>query len=250
MIHRIHLPETTSTNIIAREELPKHNTPMILVTTDHQTAGRGQRGNTWESSSGKNLLFTLGLHPTTVKASGQFIICELISVALCEVLSHYTTDISIKWPNDIYYRDHKLCGILIEHDIEGAHLANTFIGVGLNVNQEHFTSNAPNPISLCQILNHTINRESLLRALVDRFIVLYQKFMPNSGTPMPSETLHKRYCTLLYRLNTPALYNDAGGRFRATLRDVGTDGRLWLEDEQGTLHSYLFKEVAYIIRED
>ena len=244
MMHHIHLAETTSTNAIARQELPLCPSPLLLVTTDYQTVGRGQRGNTWEAAPGKNLLFTLALHSTSVKASEQFILCELISVATCEALRLYTSDIHIKWPNDIYYRDHKLCGILIEHDLEGSHLANTLIGVGLNVNQELFTSDAPNPISLCQVLGHSIDREPLLTTITDRFSALYQEFLTST---LSREALHKRYLNLLYRLHTPALYKDARGHFRATLRNVELDGRLRLEDEQGTLRSYLFKEVAYVV---
>ena len=248
MIHRIHLPETTSTNTIARQELPHCPSPLLLVTAEHQTAGRGQRGNTWEAAPGKNLLFTLALRPSAVKAAEQFVLCELISVALCEVLGSYATDIHIKWPNDIYYRDHKLCGILIEHDICGTHLAHTLIGVGLNVNQELFVGDAPNPISLRQILGHEVDREALLAAIITKFTGLYPSFSDAPGVAEWREAMHTRYTSLLYRLGTPALYSDAGGRFSATLRDVELDGRLHLEDEQGTLRSYLFKEVAYIIQ--
>ena len=247
MIHRIHLTETTSTNAVAREELPHCPSSLLLVTAEHQTAGRGQRGNTWEAAPGKNLLFTLALHPTTVKAAEQFVLCELISVALCEVLGQYSADIRIKWPNDIYHRDHKLCGILIEHDICGTHLAHTLIGVGLNVNQEQFVSDAPNPISLRQILGHDLDREALLTALITKFTELYQSLLDAPDRSLWREAMHTRYTSLLYRLGTPAPYSDAGGRFSATLRNVELDGRLRLEDEQGTLRCYLFKEVAYMI---
>lgn len=247
MIHRIHLNETTSTNTVARQELPHCPAPLLLVTAEYQSTGRGQRGNTWESAPGKNLLFTLALRPTMVKAAEQFALCELISVALCEVLSSYTTDIHIKWPNDIYHHDRKLCGILIEHDLCGAHLAHTLIGVGLNVNQQQFISDAPNPISLSQILNHELDCEELLEAIIEKFTELYQSLSSSHDTVQWRKTLHTRYTSLLYRLHMPALYNDAGGRFSATLRDVEMDGRLHLEDESGTLRSYLFKEVAFVI---
>ena len=243
-IHRIHLTETDSTNRYARE-LP---TPcgLTLITTDHQTAGRGQRSNSWESERGKNLLFTLTLPPCDIAASEQFVLCEIISVAICKVLSTYTPDIRIKWPNDIYYRDHKLCGILIEHDIEGSCLARSIIGIGLNVNQAHFTSDAPNPISLCQILGHEVSRQALLTQFCDAFTALYQA-MPTAHSAPWRDALHRRYTALLYRLGTPAPYRDAQGTFSATLRHVDLDGRLHLEDKQGTLRSYLFKEVEYII---
>lgn len=242
--HRIHLAETDSTNRYARESVARHTT--TLVTADHQSAGRGQRGNSWESEAGKNLLFTLALPIRSIAAGEQFVISELIAVALCEVLSRYTSGICIKWPNDIYYKDKKLSGILIEHDIEGSHIARSLIGVGLNVNQTRFISDAPNPTSLAQILGHDVEREPLLDAIITRFLELYEQY--TSPTPTLSrEALHKCYTHLLYRRDTPAEYRDANGSFTATLRHVEPDGRLVLEDEQGTLRKYLFKEVGYII---
>ena len=243
-LRRIHLVETTSTNSYARE-LPMDGEAM-LITAEHQTAGRGQRGNTWESAAGQNLLFSLIVKPEKIPASQQFVLCELISVALCEVLTRYTPDIRIKWPNDIYHRDHKLCGILIEHDLEGQHLSRTIIGVGLNVNQRHFTGDAPNPISLHQVLGHEINREALLQEVVDHFMQLYT--LATSPIPTLSRAaLHERYTRHLYRRDVPAPYRDAQGPFTATLRTVALDGRLHLEDTQGHLRSYLFKEVEYVL---
>ena len=243
-IHRIHLAETDSTNRYARECVARHG--VTIITTDHQTAGRGQRGNSWESEAEKNLLFTLTLPIQGIKASEQFAISELIAVALCNVLSQHAQDIRIKWPNDIYYKDKKLSGILIEHDIEGSHIARSLIGVGLNVNQTRFVSDAPNPTSLAQILGHDVEHEPLLDAIITRLLELYEQYT----SPTPSlcrETLHERYTQLLYRRGTPAEYRDANGPFTATLRHVEPDGRLVLEDEQGTLRKYLFKEVGYII---
>lgn len=242
--HRIHLPDTESTNLYAKTIGPKED--FTLITTDYQTAGRGQRGNTWESEKGKNLLFSLIIQPCRIQASQQFVICELISIAICDVLKRYISDIHIKWPNDIYHRDHKLCGILIEHDIEGTHLSRSIIGVGLNVNQAEFVSDAPNPISLLQILGHEIEREALLDEIVAHFYKLYTQYTAPSPT-LDRYTLHTRYTMQLYRKDSLATYRDAEGPFIATLRDVAPDGRLLLEDQQGTLRNYLFKEVTYVI---
>ena len=242
--HHIHLPETESTNLYAKAIDPQDD--LTLITTDHQTAGRGQRGNTWESEAGRNLLFSLIIKPSTIPAAQQFVISELISVAICDTLSQYTPDIRIKWPNDIYYRDHKLCGILIEHDLEGIHLSRSIIGVGLNVNQAEFISDAPNPISLSQVLGYEVEREELLTRIVNHFATLYERHTAQDEA-LDRPTLHTRYTSLLYRRNEEAPYRDAQGLFTATLRDVAPDGRLLLEDEQGTQRSYLFKEVAYII---
>ena len=238
--YRIHLVKTESTNSYARA-LPI-DCDVTLVTTDHQTAGRGQRGNTWESEAAKNLLFSLILRPQSIPAAQQFALCELISVTLCDVLSRYVADIRIKWPNDIYHRDRKLCGILIEHDLEGMYLSRTIIGVGLNVNQAHFTSNAPNPISLCQILGHEVNREALLEEVIQHFMELYTQ---HTSPTLNRATLHEHYTHHLYRRGVQASYRDIQGPFAATLRTVELDGRLILEDQQGNYRSYLFKEVSY-----
>lgn len=241
-IHRIHLPETESTNAYARTMAA--DAAFTLITTDYQTVGRGQRGNTWESAPGENLLFSLAFKPTHIPSAQQFVLSELISVAICEVLSTYTEDIRIKWPNDIYHKDQKLCGILIEHDLEGTRLSRTIIGVGLNVNQRHFASDAPNPVSLSLILGHEVEREALLSAIVSHFVELYRGYTTSF---LSRDGLHRRYTALLYRKDVPASYADSQGAFTAILRDVAPDGRLLLEDRQGTLRSYLFKEVAYII---
>ena len=162
------------------------------------------------------------------------------------MLSRYTSSICIKWPNDIYYKDKKLSGILIEHDIEGSHIARSLIGVGLNVNQIRFVSDAPNPISLVQILGHDVEREPLLQAITNRFTEFYEEY--TSPTPtLCRDELHHRYTRLLYRRGIPAEYRDANGVFIATLRHVEHDGHLILEDEQGVQRKYLFKEVEYII---
>jgi BirA family biotin operon repressor/biotin-[acetyl-CoA-carboxylase] ligase len=243
-IRHIHLAETASTNSYARES--SLNGGAMLITTDYQTAGRGQRGNRWESAPGANLLFSLAISPAHIPASQQFVLCELISVALCEVLSRYTDGIRSKWPKYIYHRDRKLSGILIEHDIEGTYIARTIIGIGLNVNQAHFTSDAPNPISLFQILGHEVSRQALLSEICDTFTALYQAMLTAPDSTQGRDAMHRRYSALLYRLSTPALYRDVQGTFSAILRRVEPDGRLRLEDEQGTLRSYLFKEVEYI----
>lgn len=234
---RFHIKNTDSTNTIAKYLARKHELP-LLVTTDYQTAGRGQRGNSWESAPQKNLLFSLAIS-TNLLAKQQFILCEHISVVLCNVLSRYTDDIRIKWPNDIYWRDRKIAGILIEHDLEGNHLARSIIGVGLNVNQTTFASNAPNPISLCQILGHEVEREKLLNTICAEILT---KIPTNKHND-----LHNQYTSLLYRLGHKAQYHDANGIFTAQIHHVNPDGRLYLEDENGKLRNYLFKEVAYII---
>ena len=124
---------------------------LYVVVAETQTAGRGQRGTHWESESGKNLTLGLRVYPTFLKADEQFRLSEVTALAIAEALDLYTDGISIKWPNDIYWYDRKICGMLLEHDLRGSKIACTRIGPGININQRQFFSDAPNPVSLYQI---------------------------------------------------------------------------------------------------
>jgi BirA family biotin operon repressor/biotin-[acetyl-CoA-carboxylase] ligase len=132
------------------------------VVADYQTAGRGCGTNRWESERGRNLLFSLLIRPHGLSANRQFHLSMAISLAISETLGQHVGDVSIKWPNDIYWRDGKIAGILIEHTLQGALIKDSIIGVGLNVNQREFRSDAPNPVSLWQISGQETNREELL----------------------------------------------------------------------------------------
>ena len=149
----IHLNETHSTNSYLRELImrEKEQPEGTVVITDYQTAGRGQKGNSWESERGKNLTFSILLHPNHIPPGKQFILSQLISIAIVGVLKKYDRHFTIKWPNDIYWKEKKIAGMLIEVDLTGSSLSNAIIGIGININQRHFKSDAPNPVSLTQI---------------------------------------------------------------------------------------------------
>ena len=148
----IHLEETDSTNKYLNELCNKQCVEeLTTITADFQTSGRGQRGNSWESEAGQNLMFSFVLYPTFLKARRQFLLSQIISLAIKEELERYVSNISIKWPNDIYWKDKKICGMLIENDLTGVHISRSITGIGINVNQETFCSDAPNPVSLKQI---------------------------------------------------------------------------------------------------
>jgi len=147
----IRLHSTDSTIDFLKHYRPVSPKDMILVTADFQTAGRGQAGNSWESEAGKNLLFGLLFHPREVEANRQFILSQAVALSICETLSDYAEDIRIKWPNDIYWKDRKICGMLIENTLVGRCIENCIIGAGININQQTFCSDAPNPVSLRQI---------------------------------------------------------------------------------------------------
>ena len=148
----IHINETNSTNNYLQSLCSEQKVEeLTVVVADFQTSGRGQRGNSWESDPGKNLLFSTVIFPEFLEARRQFLISQIISLAIKEELDTYTTDISIKWPNDIYWKEKKICGMLIENDLMGRNISQSIIGIGININQEIFHSSAPNPVSLLQI---------------------------------------------------------------------------------------------------
>ena len=228
----IHIEETDSTN----RWLKAHGEGTMVVVADYQTAGKGCGTNSWESERGKNLTFSMLIHPTDIPASQQFRITEVVSVALCEVLEQYIGDVSIKWPNDIYMGDKKICGVLIENRLQGNVIVDSIIGIGLNVNQTEFVSDAPNPVSLRQLLGHEIDREALLH-----------DFLETLETVSSSETTYSAYRNKLFRMGKQAVFSDEKGRFEGTIQDVETDGRLLIKDLSGQARRYAFKEVQFVI---
>ena len=147
----VYLKETESTNKYLNDLCNKQCVgELTTVTTDFQTSGRGQRGNSWESERGQNLMFSFVLYPAFLKARKQFLLSQIISLAIKEELDTHVSDVSIKWPNDIYWKDKKICGMLIENDLTGTHISRSIAGIGININQEAFTSPAPNNRTILQ----------------------------------------------------------------------------------------------------
>lgn len=227
----IHLTETDSTNRYLRE---LESCDDVCVWTDFQTAGRGCGTNTWESERGANLLFSLRCYPKEVPVNRQFVISMAISVAIVQGVEAYGIHPTIKWPNDIYVGDRKLCGILIENRLKGSVIRESIIGVGLNVNQELFVSDAPNPVSLRQLTGSYIDREELLRQTLEAFTL--------NATSIP-----QIYREHLYRREGFFAYRDKDGTFEARIMEVEDDGTLVLCDREDNVRRYQFKEVSFIL---
>ena len=240
------LAETESTNKYLTEQCAKGTIEEFhTVTTDFQTSGKGQRGNSWESEAGKNLLFSLVLYPAALEAKSQFYICMLVATSIIDALSNYTDGFSIKWPNDIYWKDKKIAGILIENMLEGKYISQCIIGVGLNVNQKVFHSSAPNPVSLSQIIGKDIDREELLRKILHTIVAGYHALEDNY--PGIHQAVSLLYKQKLYRRTGIYPYQDANGTFMATFHHIDPDGHLNLMDTEGNVRRYAFKEVSYIL---
>ena len=238
----IRLHSTDSTIDFLKHYRPVSPKDMILVTADFQTAGRGQAGNSWESEAGKNLLFGLLFHPREVEANRQFILSQAVALSICETLSDYAEDIRIKWPNDIYWRDKKISGTLSECTISGSHVGSCILGTGINLNQREFVSDAPNPVSLSQILGRDIDADEVLGVLLRRFEVYLG--MVNEGR---YDEVASLYSAALYRRSGRHAYKDAGGDFMAELECIEPDGHLVLRRSDGSLSRYAFKEVKYVL---
>ncbi len=269
----IHIEETDSTNGWIKKRKADQTTPGLskqavqttpdpsysggescaqVVVAEYQTAGRGCGSNTWESERGKNLTFSVLLHPTEIPADCQFRISEAVSVAICETLERWFRPLSpsdsspdsgeqvvtIKWPNDIYVGDKKICGILIENQLRGRLISDSIVGIGLNVNQTVFRSDAPNPVSLAQLTGHEEDREALLQAFLQRLSVTME---------MEPEALMEAYRSRLYRREGFHRFSDSRGEFEAKVMNVLDDGRLVLLDTEGKARMYAFKEVVFCL---
>lgn len=238
----IYIPQTISTNVSLAEICSKGYTGnLTCVYSSFQTDGRGQRGNKWESEDGKNLLFSFVVFPKELPAKEHFILLQITALALYDTLSLYTEGISIKWPNDIYWEDKKICGTLIENDLSGMNIERSISGTGVNLNQKEFRSNAPNPISLSQITGHDYEIDDILHKIMTSASKYY--FMYENGE---SETIRRKYFNAIYRKDGFHWYKDNNGKFEATIENIEKDGRFILKDRKGNVRKYLFKEIEYV----
>ena len=234
----IHLSETDSTNRFLHDFHDDTKADMVVVTTDFQTAGRGQGTHSWESERAKNLLFSVLIHPVNVAVADQFILSEVGALALKKTLDAYTDGITLKWPNDIYWQDRKISGTLIETSVSSHGFRRCIFGVGLNVNQQVFCSDAPNPVALCQIIGHEVDRETLLHAIINHLQDYLQRLYDGEQEPF-----RKAYHEALYHRQGFWPYKDDKEAFRAEIIGVTHDGHLHLRDDTGKDRLCAFGEV-------
>ena len=237
----IELKEISSTNDYALELARTKIVPeFTVIRADFQTKGRGQIGNHWVADNGKNLLFSVILHPTHIAANNQFILSQCVSLTLFRTVSLFCDDVAIKWPNDLYVGNKKIAGILIENLLNGKHIASSIIGIGLNVNQEDFIG-AENPISLKNIIRKEFNINELLLLFLKELDSIY------SQIPQNNKTIQDEYLNHLYLKDQQAPFKDKDGLFTGTIYSVAENGQLHIIDEQGKERAYYFKEVEYQI---
>ena len=263
MLKYVHLEQTDSTNAFLQRKQSETDIRNWVVSADEQTAGKGMGSNTWESEAGKNLTFSFALDMGFLPAERQFLLSVAVPLGIVEVLDTMlpAEKLNIKWPNDIYYEDRKIAGILIENAIIGSELKYAVAGIGLNVNQTVFVSNAPNPFSLRLIDGKERDIETLSRLLMTEIETTEQQ-SPEEVWRYYKAHLYRREGfwrfierevssapTMNYSPSTEKRDGERSERpiFLAKIEDVRTDGELELRDQDGNLRTYHFKQVRYVI---
>jgi BirA family biotin operon repressor/biotin-[acetyl-CoA-carboxylase] ligase len=232
-------PELESTNAEAGRRAGEMKDRSVIV-TGRQTRGRGQEGNSWESEPGKNICMTVVFRPRELPAGEQFAISMVVALGTRDLVARHVEGCTIKWPNDIYAGDRKIAGVLIEHVVTGNTISLSLCGVGLNVNQTRFTSDAPNPVSLALLTGGELSTRQVLEELLAAIDGRYRSLPDARG-------LRRDYLAALYRREGTHAWEDREGRFRASIRGVDAYGQLVLEDEGGGQRVYGFKEVKHVL---
>ena len=229
----MYIKATNSTNSLMKEMLAKGEWPEgeRFLYTGYQTAGRGQTGNSWESEADKNLLCSILLPPN----KNLYFLNIAVGVAIIRLISEPLT---IKWPNDIYWRDKKLAGILVENAIIGNEVKYSIAGIGLNLNQTEFVSDAPNPVSLKQITGKEYDIDQWMKDLLDAIQAVLNE---------PEEAIWTDYKAHLYRREGWYPFEDKNGTFEARISDVLPTGEIILCDRQGNQRIYEFKQIRYVL---
>ena len=221
---------------------------MSVIAAREQTAGRGQRGNTWKSEAGSNLTFSIVMRfgpefRQELPANCQFVISEAVALGIKDYLGEENVRARIKWPNDIYAGDRKICGILIENTVSGERITSCIAGAGLNLNQKDFPAELPNPVSLTMLTGkeYDVGNE-LLKAVARICSRLEEAFRS-------PHTLREAYLGSMYRKNEMHSYTDCadGSVFKGIIRGISDTARLMVETEGGKIKEFSFKEIGYLI---
>ena len=220
----IHLDSVESTNDYALKLIAKSN-PIngTVISSDFQTHGKGQRDKNWQSIKKMNLLLSVILFPVYLTAGKQFYLSMMTSTALISFFETFFNRerLSIKWPNDIYIDDKKICGILIQNNIKGQTIDSTVIGIGINVNQKSFHPSLPNPTSLSSETDLDYDLEDLKSILFNH--LNKQLFLLNHDS---LSTLKENYESRLYKKGRISRISFKDGTIEGTILGVEPDGRL------------------------
>ena len=243
MLKYIHLEQIDSTNAYLQRQQSEADIRNWVVSADEQTAGKGMGSNGWESEVGKNLTFSLALDVSFLPAERQFLLSKAVALGLIQALDDLlpAERLHIKWPNDIFFDNHKLAGILINSTIKANRMDISIIGIGLNVNQMQFRNWPTHPISLQQITGKKYDLQPLLEKIVES---IYNKVEILKTAPTAIE---EAYLQRLYRYRTWAEYEVDGKVMRLFITGIDAFGRLMLLDEADNSYCFDIKEIKFLI---
>lgn len=240
----VHFDRVSSTNNVLSEML-SNSKPLeegSVIMADEQSHGKGQQGSFWEAEPHKNITMSLLYRPDFLTIEHQFYLSIAISLGLCDFLEEVLLQkFHIKWPNDIYFGNHKIAGILIENTLMGSHLKTSIIGIGLNVNQQEFKSDAPNPCSMSSITKKEFDIPSLLPALFQHLEWNYMLLKANR-----LDYLKEKYLLKMYRFQQECKYNIGHQTLKAKIIGIETSGRLQLI-VNNEVKSFDTKEIEFIL---
>lgn len=238
----IRLQVTDSTNNYANNQIRSYDVAEGTVFLAYeQTTGRGQSGNFWESEPGKNLTFSMVLYPDFLEIRRQFMLSKVVSLGIYSALNKYVDQLSIKWPNDIYAGNKKLGGILIENSVMSGLLQSSISGIGLNVNQVHFSSPAPNPVSMKTLTNQHFDCELLLTEVLTG-INRYYALLRNGG----DQEIDEEFISALYLMNKHHVFRSGDEVFNGVIIGVNEIGQLQIRKDDGLIAEFHFKEVEFL----
>lgn len=230
------------------KDLSKNETleNFTTVVADLQTQGKGQRNTQWFSESKKNLLFTFYVDIQGLNVSFAPVLSFLVAVTLRNVIDAFVVGkgkVQIKWPNDILSYHHKIAGILIENVVKNEKIDSSFIGIGLNVNQQEFPDFLPKATSMLNITNTIYDRDKLLKTIIKEF----KKVLNKDYILTYHKEIKKHYLDNLYKMQTPAMYKDSlNNVFMGKIIEVSDLGKLVIEKPNETLYEYDLKEISFL----
>ena len=235
------LPECHSTNDIAlnRVRLGQAGEGSIVI-CGHQTKGKGQRGNVWQSKSGENLTFSLVLRPDFMDISEQFYLNMSISNSIRRLLQDYVPDVKVKWPNDLFVPGFgKVVGVLIENTFSGKEWEFAVVGIGLNINQLDFDSEKAS--SIRSITGSEFDLEELFRLLITQLEQGYIQLKKGKWKEIKAE-----YLMHLFRKDCWAEYSSDGEQFSGKIVGIAADGKLEMELGDGEISLFGLKEISFL----
>ena len=243
MLEYIHLEQVDSTNAYLQRQQLEADIRNCVVSADEQTAGKGMGSNSWESEVGKNLTFSMALDMGFLPAERQFQLSEAVPLGIIEVLDDLlpSEKLSIKWPNDIFYENRKLAGILINSTIKANMMDVSIIGIGLNVNQMQFQNWPTHPISMKMITGKDYDLQPLLVQIAEHILIKVGQLEADPTT------IEQEYLRRLFRYRSWAEYEVDGKILRLFITGIDPFGRLQLVDEQQKPYCFEIKEIKFML---